>query len=108
MTHNKSFIFLGGAIVVLGFLVLLELLNVVRDNFIYELLWPFMVFLTGLGLSSSKETRFYGLVVLQIGFLLLLRQLHVFDSDVGEGLLAFLLAIIGLSILMGVGDKAKH
>ena len=92
----------------MGLIVLLELLNVVRDNTIYQLLWPAMVFFTGLGLASTPGTRFFGLIVLWMGFLLLLRQLHVFDSNTGEGLLAVLLAITGLGVLMGIGDKASH
>lgn len=92
----------------LGLIVLLELLNIVKDNSLYEMLWPAMIFLTGLILAGNPTSRFFGGIVIWVGFLLLLRQLHVFDSNTGEGLLAVLLAITGLGIIIGLGDKASH
>lgn len=103
--QSNTSLLLGIGIVSLGVLLLFEMLNMVQGSTIYEMLWPVMVFATGLGMASSKSTRFFGYVVLWVGFLLLLRQLNVFGSGYGEGLLAFLFALTGLGVVMVLGDR---
>ncbi len=102
---NKGYLVIGVAVVVLGMLVLANLLDVVRGNDIYELLWPIMIFATGLGLVSSPGAKGLGYIILWIGFLLLLRQMHIFDSDAGKTILVLILALTGLGILTQAGDR---
>lgn len=102
---NKSYLVIGVAVVILGMLVLANLLDVVRGNDIYELLWPIMIFATGLGVVSSPGAKGLGFIILWVGFLLLLRQMNVFDSEAGQTILVLVLALTGLGILTQVGDR---
>lgn len=95
---------IGAGIIVLGLMLLAELLNIVRDNTVYDIIWPFAVFLTGMSMLGTKAMRMYGYLILWLGFLLLLRQLHVFDSDAGKTILIFVLAATGLGALTLLGD----
>lgn len=104
MEKNRSYLVIGAGIMLLGLFILAELLGIVRDNTVYELLWPLMIFATGLGLVSSNSGRVYGYLILWVGFLLFLRQLNVFDSDAGKTILVLILCLTGLGAVMKLGD----
>ena len=105
MKQNNTSLILGFGIIALGLLLLLELLNIVRDNTIYDILWPVTVSIVGMVMVSTKTMRGYGYVIFWIGFLLILRQLHVFDSDAGKTVLVIILTLTGLGLITILGDK---
>jgi hypothetical protein len=102
-TQRFTGIFLGGTVVSLGLLLLLDNLEIIRVDEVWRL-WP--ILLIGWGLAHTTEARtptsfVWGGLVMAIGVALILSGLGILYVGIGWNLIWPLLIVgVGLSLLL--------